>query len=59
VRLFGFLLLLAGWGLVVSALALLAADAPRNIFILAGVGVEIVGLVMVIRAHPLRRGAHD
>jgi hypothetical protein len=59
VKLFGFLLLLAGWGLVISALALLAADAPRNIFILAGLGVEIVGLVIVIRAHPLRRGAHD
>jgi hypothetical protein len=58
-KLFGFLLLLAGWGLVVSALALLAADAPRNIFILAGVGVEIVGLVIVIRAHTLRQGAQD
>jgi hypothetical protein len=59
VKLFGFLLLLAGWGLVVSALALLAADAPRNIFVLAGVGVEIVGLVMVVRSHTLRQGAHD
>jgi hypothetical protein len=59
VKLFGFVLLLAGWGLVVSALALLAADAPRNIFILAGVGVEIVGLVIVIRAHTLRQGAQD
>jgi hypothetical protein len=59
VKLFGFLLLLAGWVLVVSALALLAADAPRDIFILAGVGVEIVGLVIVVRAHPLRRGVHD
>ena len=58
-KLFGFLLLLAGWGLVVSALALLAVDAPRNIFILAGVGVEIVGMVIVIRSHTLRRGAHD
>jgi hypothetical protein len=59
VKLFGFLLLLAGWGLVVSALALLAADAPRNVFLLAGVGVEIVGMAIVIRAHTLRRGAHD
>jgi len=58
-RLFGFLLLLAGWGIVLAALALLAADAPRIAFILAGVGVEIVGLVLVIRAHPLPRGAHD
>ena len=59
VKLFGFLLLLAGWGLVVSALALLAADAPRNSFILAGMAVEIAGLVIVIRAHTLRQGARD
>jgi hypothetical protein len=56
VRLFGFLLLLAGWGIVLAALALLAADAPRMAFVLAGMGVEIVGLVLVIRSHPLPRG---
>ncbi len=59
VKLFGFALLLAGWALVVCALALLVADAPRIAFVLAGVGVEIVGLVLVIRAHPLPRGTHD
>jgi hypothetical protein len=58
-RLFGFLLLLAGWAIVLSALALLAADAPRVAFALAGMGVEIVGLVVVIRAHPVRRGAQE
>jgi hypothetical protein len=58
-RLFGFLLLLAGWGIVVGALALLAADTPRIAFVLAGIGVEIAGLVMVIRAHPVRRGARE
>jgi hypothetical protein len=58
-RFFGFLLLLAGWVIVLTALALMVADAPRIIFVLAGVGVEIVGLVLVIRAHPLRRGAHE
>jgi hypothetical protein len=57
-KLFGLVLLLAGWGLVISALALLADGAPRVIFILAGVGVEIVGLVLVIRAHSWR-GAHE
>ena len=57
-RLFGFLLLLAGWGIVLAALALLAADAPRMAFVLAGMGVEIVGLVLVIRSHPLPRGTH-
>jgi hypothetical protein len=58
-RLFGFLLLLAGWGIVLTALAMLAADAPRVAFVLAGMGVEIAGLVIVIRAHPVRRGAHE
>lgn len=55
----GFLLLLAGWGLVLAAVILLAPGSPRAAFILAGVGVEIVGLVLVIRAHLLLRGAHD
>jgi hypothetical protein len=59
VRLLGFLLLLAGWGLVLAALALLAADAPRIAFVLAGIGVEIVGLVLVIRSHPLPGGTHE
>jgi hypothetical protein len=59
VRLFGFLLLLAGWGIVVTALALMVADAPRIAFVLAGMGVEIAGLVLVIRAHPVQRGAHE
>lgn len=58
-RLFGFLLLLAGWGIVLGALALLAANAPRTAFVLAGIGVEVVGLVLVIHAHPVRRGAHE
>jgi hypothetical protein len=55
----GFLLLLAGWGIVLTALALLAADAPRVAFVLAGIGVEILGLVLVIRAHPAPRGEHE
>jgi hypothetical protein len=58
-RLFGFALLLSGWGIVLSALALLGAEAPRIAFVLAGVGVEIVGLVIVIRSHPIRRSARE
>ena len=45
-RLAGFLLLLAGWGLVVAALAMLAAPAARATFVLAGCGVEILGLTL-------------
>jgi len=47
----GFLLLLAGWGLAVAAVALLSAALPRAAFVLAGVGVEALGLGLVIRSH--------
>ena len=55
----GFMLLLAGWGLVLAAVALLAAGGARIAFVLAGIGVEILGLVLVIRAHPAPRGEHE
>ena len=55
----GFLLLLAGWGLVLTAIVLLATSAPRIAFVLAGIGVEILGLVLVIRAHPAPRGERE
>ena len=42
----GFLLLLAGWMLVLSAIALLPAAGSRSAFLLAGLGVEILGLVL-------------
>ena len=52
----GFLLLLAGWLLVLAAVVLLAAPASRTCFVLAGLGVEILGLFFVFRAHsPLGR----
>jgi hypothetical protein len=50
-RLVGFLLLLAGWGLVLSAVALLASAGPRASFALAGCGVELLGLILVVRSH--------
>lgn len=55
----GFLLLLAGWGIVLTAVALLAASASRVAFVLAGIGVEILGLVLVIRSHPVPRGERE
>jgi len=42
---------LAGGALVLSAVALLASAVPRTGFVLAGVGIEILGLVLVARAH--------
>ena len=48
-RLAGFLLLLAGWGIVLAAIALLAPALARTCFLFAGVGVEALGIVLVIR----------
>ena len=50
-KLAGFILLLAGSGLVIAAVALLASSLPRTSFVLAGVGVEALGLVLVVRSH--------
>jgi len=47
----GFLLLLAGWILVLAAIALLPAAGARSAFLLAGLGVEVLGLVLAVRSH--------
>ena len=54
-RLVGFLLLVAGWGLVLAAIGMLKADASRTAFVLAGVAVELLGLVLLGKAHLLIR----
>jgi hypothetical protein len=48
-KLAGMLLLLAGWVIVVSALALFARPGPRDLFVLAGLGVELLGLILAFR----------
>jgi hypothetical protein len=58
-KLAGFLLLLAGWGLVLSAVVLLTAPPPRAAFVLAGFAVEALGLVLVVRTHLLPRGEKE
>ena len=50
-KLAGFLLLLAGWAIVISAVALLASAPQRAGFVLAGIGVEALGLVVAVRSH--------
>ena len=55
-KILGFLLLLSGWAIALTAVALLTRDAPRVAFVLAGVGVEILGVALVIRAHSIHRG---
>jgi hypothetical protein len=50
-KLAGFLLLPAGWALVLAAIALLGAAGPRGAFLVAGMGVEVLGLVLAARSH--------
>jgi len=58
-KLLGFLLLVAGWAIALSAVVLLAPGTPRGVFAVAGLAVEVVGLVVVTRSHPLLRGHKD
>jgi hypothetical protein len=50
-KLVGFLLLLAGWFLVLAALEMLRAPTPRALFVLAGFAIEVLGLALVFRAN--------
>ena len=50
-KLAGFLLLIAGWAIVVAAVALLPSPGARVAFVLAGIVVESFGLVLAVRAH--------
>ena len=54
-RLAGFFLLLTGWIIVLAAVALLQAGAQAG-FVLAGFLVEVLGIVMVVRAHLIPHG---
>jgi hypothetical protein len=55
-KLFGFLLLLSGWGIVVATLPLLASLPARAGFALAGMSVELIGLALVGRGHWVQKG---
>lgn len=55
-KLLGFLLLLAGWLIVLSAIVLLPALFIRATFAMAGFAVEILGFALVTRAHLLSPG---
>jgi len=50
-KLAGFLLLISGWGIVAAALLLLPSEAARAAFVLAGIAVQILGLVLAVRSH--------
>lgn len=48
-KLAGFLLLLAGWSILVVAVAILPSQVSRSVFVVAGLLVESLGLVLVVR----------
>ena len=57
-KLAGFLLLVAGWAIVLAAVALLPSAPTRNGltgFVLAGLAVEALGLILVVRSHLVPR----
>lgn len=57
-KLAGFLLLMAGWCLVVAAVMLLSSMGARAGFVLAGAGVEAIGLTLALRSHMAHSGDH-
>ena len=54
-KLTGFLLLGAGWLIVLAAVAMLRTAASIAAFVLAGAGVEALGLALAFRAHRIWR----
>lgn len=55
----GLLLLPAGWMIALASVVLLKMTPQRAAFVLAGIGVEVLGIVLVTRAHLLRRGEDE
>jgi hypothetical protein len=55
----GLLMMPAGWFLVLAALVLLRAFVVQDLFITAGIGVEILGLVLFTRAHGAAKGRNE
>ena len=56
-RVAGFLLLPAGWSIVLAAVALLNSATAQGWFVTAGLAVEILGLALAARTYVAARGA--
>jgi hypothetical protein len=54
-KLTGLLMMPAGWFIVLAALVLLRTSLAQNLFIMAGIGVEILGLVLFTRSHVIAK----
>ena len=55
----GFLLLLAGWAIVVVALVILPSPVSRCVFVVAGLLVEALGLVLAARGYSQLMGEQE
>ena len=51
----GFLMMLAGWFLVLAAIVLFASPPLRSAFVLTGMAVEALGLILAFRSHLIPR----
>jgi len=58
-KLAGFLLLIAGWLLVLAAVALLGRPLAREAFVLAAIAVEVLGLALMFYSHLVPQGSND
>ena len=58
-KLAGLLLLLAGWVIVLTAIVILSKAPVRSAFVLAGAGVEVVGLGLLLRPPVRERPSHE
>jgi hypothetical protein len=58
-RIAGILLMVAGWILLLAAVIMLNSLPARTSFAMAGLGVEILGLVLLARTHIPRRKKRD
>jgi ABC-type transport system involved in cytochrome bd biosynthesis fused ATPase/permease subunit len=48
-RVAGLLLMLSGWVIVLTAVALLSSQTSRTAFLVCGLGVEVLGLIVCLR----------
>jgi hypothetical protein len=54
-KVLSFMLLLAGWFLVLASIVLFPSPTSRAAFVFAGIGVEALGLTLVFRSHAIPR----
>ncbi|MDR3677075.1 MAG: hypothetical protein P4N24_16415 [Acidobacteriota bacterium] len=55
----GLLMMPSGWFIVLTALILLRGVVAQDLFVAAGAGVEILGLVLFTRSHLMVKRGHE